>query len=78
MASRPAAFLDRSAAWLASALDLTEGSRLLDLGCGPGLYAERFARCGVRVLGIDVSRRSLDRDTLASEFVQRTAIALQR
>lgn len=74
MASRPAAFLDRSAAWLASALDLTEGSRLLDLGCGPGLYAERFARGGVRVLGIDVSRRSLDhaRRTAAREALPAT------
>jgi SAM-dependent methyltransferase len=33
---------------------------LLDLGCGPGLYCERFARAGLRVTGIDLSHRSID------------------
>ncbi len=59
-ASRPHAFIDRSVAWLIPTLQLDRGSRLLDLGCGPGLYAHRLARSGIRVLGVDVSRRSLD------------------
>lgn len=59
LASRPHEFIDRSASWLTSALRLEEGSRLLDLGCGPGLYAERFARRGISVFGIDVSARSI-------------------
>jgi SAM-dependent methyltransferase len=59
LASRPHAFVDRSAAWLVPALGLSPGDRLLDLGCGPGLYAERVARRGVRVLGVDVASRSL-------------------
>lgn len=33
---------------------------MLDLGCGPGLYATRLVRHGIEVLGVDVSRRSLD------------------
>lgn len=33
--------------------------RLLDLGCGPGLYAERFARLGWEVTGIDFSGPSI-------------------
>jgi SAM-dependent methyltransferase len=32
---------------------------LLDLGCGPGLYAERFCKAGYNVTGIDFSRRSI-------------------
>lgn len=40
-------------------MNLRAGSRVLDLGCGPGLYARRIARRGVFVRGIDVSRRSI-------------------
>lgn len=59
MASRAHAFIDESAHWLIPTLGLAAGSRVLDLGCGPGLYAERLARQGIEVLGIDVSRRAL-------------------
>lgn len=58
-ASRRHEFIDRSADWLREVLGLEEGSRLLDVGCGPGLYAARLARTGVEVTGVDVSRRSL-------------------
>lgn len=34
--------------------------RLLDLGCGPGLYAEQFAARGFDVVGIDFSSVSLE------------------
>jgi SAM-dependent methyltransferase len=33
---------------------------LLDLGCGPGLYAERFAKAGYSVAGVDFSKRSIE------------------
>lgn len=58
-ASRRHAFIDASVDWLWDVLGLTPGMNVLDLGCGPGLYATRLARRGARVLGIDVSRRSL-------------------
>ncbi|MDO5533524.1 MAG: class I SAM-dependent methyltransferase [Propionibacteriaceae bacterium] len=58
-ASRTHAFMDASADWLCRVLALGPGSRVLDLGCGPGLYAERLARRGATVLGVDASRRSL-------------------
>lgn len=32
---------------------------LCDLGCGPGLYTNRFAMAGVRATGVDFSRQSL-------------------
>ena len=60
LASRPHEFIDRSVDWLIPALHLVPGSRLLDVGCGPGLYAHRLARQGIEVWGIDVSGRSLD------------------
>jgi SAM-dependent methyltransferase len=59
-ASRPPADIDRSVAWLVDLLDLHPGTALLDLGCGPGLYAARFAARGLRVTGVDYSRRSID------------------
>lgn len=59
-ASRPPAEIDASVAWLIGLLDLGPETALLDLGCGPGLYASRFAARGLRVTGIDYSRRSID------------------
>lgn len=57
-ATRPHAFVTRSAQWLAS-LFLAEGARLVDLGCGPGIYAERFREAGFEVTGVDLSPRSI-------------------
>jgi SAM-dependent methyltransferase len=41
-------------------LDLAPGMRLLDVTCGPGLYAAEFARQGVSVTGIDFGPASVD------------------
>jgi SAM-dependent methyltransferase len=38
---------------------LVKGEKLLDLGCGPGIYAQEFASYGVDYTGIDISRQSL-------------------
>jgi SAM-dependent methyltransferase len=58
-ASRRPETIDRSTTWLIEKLQLSAGSTLLDLGCGPGLYASRFAKAGLKVTGIDYSRRSI-------------------
>lgn len=58
-ASRNPAFLDRSVKWIASHFGLTSESRVADFGCGPGLYAQRLARAGSKVTGIDFSASSL-------------------
>ena len=36
------------------------GAAVLDLACGPGIYAEEFSRAGCDVTGIDVSKVSID------------------
>ena len=59
-ASRSFAFMDRSVDWICATAPPATHPRLLDLGCGPGLYAERFARAGYAVTGVDLSPRSLD------------------
>lgn len=43
--------------FLVDALGLGEGSRVLDVGCGPGRHAHELAGRGVTVHGIDVSER---------------------
>ncbi len=42
------------------ALGLQPGQRVLDLGCGPGLYAAHLAARGAEVTGVDISQGSLD------------------
>lgn len=59
-ASRRPETIERTVAHLLSSGMLKPGDRLLDLGCGPGLYAEKWKRNGIDVTGIDISERSLD------------------
>lgn len=58
-ASRKPETILKSVNWISDTTSLQKGSQLLDLGCGPGLYAEKFAALGVQVTGIDYSQRSI-------------------
>jgi SAM-dependent methyltransferase len=58
-ASRRPKTIDASVSWIRGCTQDAPGRKVLDLGCGPGLYAERFARSGYRVTGMDVSRPAL-------------------
>ncbi len=60
LASRKPETIDKSVGWIMATLDLQPGDKLLDLGCGPGLYANRFAQLGVNVTGVDYSKRSIN------------------
>lgn len=60
LASRTGAFIDRSVDWLRSRFSIGAGTAVADFGCGPGLYASRFARLGAQVTGIDFSAGSID------------------
>ncbi|MDQ3982576.1 MAG: methyltransferase domain-containing protein [Actinomycetota bacterium] len=51
---------DQEVAFLLELLDLPPGSRILDVGCGPGRHSVALARAGLAVTGVDVSRRFLD------------------
>ena len=59
-ASRPPEAIQRVVDWLITTLGLRPGDPVLDLGCGPGLYAARLAERGLKVTGVDYSRRSID------------------
>lgn len=45
--------------WFQEQLGLRPGSRVLDLTCGPGLYAVALAERGVHVTGVDFSPASI-------------------
>jgi SAM-dependent methyltransferase len=60
VASRRSEFIDRSLTWLEARFELGAGTRVVDLGCGPGLYTHALAAAGVSVTGVDFSQRSID------------------
>ncbi|HET9589645.1 MAG TPA: class I SAM-dependent methyltransferase [Anaerolineales bacterium] len=72
-ASRKPETIDRSVNWLIQTLDLQPGASVLDLGCGPGLYAYRLARAGLHVTGVDYSRRSIE---YASQYARENALGI--
>ncbi len=83
LASRRPEIIDRSVNWLVETLGLQPGDAVLDLGCGPGLYATRFALRGLDVTGVDYSRRSINyavekarEDGLAIEYNYQNYLAL--
>ncbi len=57
--SRNQQFIERSVAWMASHFQVNENTAIADFGCGPGLYANRLAKRGASVTGIDFSENSL-------------------
>jgi SAM-dependent methyltransferase len=58
LASRRTTSIDAFVSWLDARVAL-RGRAVVDLGCGPGLYAERFARRGASVTGLDFSMNSI-------------------
>jgi SAM-dependent methyltransferase len=58
-ATRKPEFLDKSVSWISKIAPPSQYKFLLDLGCGPGLYAERFSSAGYAVTGVDFSKRSI-------------------
>ena len=59
-ASRKHKTIDKEVTHLISSGVLKPGDKVLDLGCGPGLYSSRLAKKGIKVTGIDISKNSLD------------------
>lgn len=58
--------------WLWQNLALTPEMHLLDITCGPGLYATEFAQRGCTVTGIDFSPASI---TYAQQLAQQEEVA---
>ena len=73
VASRNAAFIDRSVEWISSNFNIGTGKRIADFGCGPGLYAARLAKKQADVTGIDFSKRSIQ---YAQEVATREGLSI--
>lgn len=58
LASRPTKAIDRVVSWMDDVIGL-KGQSVCDLGCGPGLYAHRYAKLGAKVVGLDFSTNSI-------------------
>jgi SAM-dependent methyltransferase len=76
LSSRNFGFIDKSVDWIVSRYFNRDETRVIDFGCGPGLYTSRFARHGAKVTGVDFSRRSIDyarnfaiRENLAIDYI---------
>jgi len=74
VASRRAAFIDRSVDWIVSRFGVSKDTTVADFGCGPGLYAARLARKQAKVTGIDFSRRSIQ---YAIEEAERSGLSIR-
>jgi SAM-dependent methyltransferase len=58
-ASRRPEFMDASMRFIAKTAGGLRGKKVLDLGCGPGLYAQRLRAEKAIVTGLDISRSSI-------------------
>ncbi|NOI27419.1 class I SAM-dependent methyltransferase [Vibrio coralliilyticus] len=68
LASRTSPFIDESVAWLVSEFKLNETSKVIDFGCGPGLYTHRLKAKNIgTVVGLDFSKNSLKHATKQAE-----------
>ena len=59
LSSRSKKFIDRSVSWILHRFKIEPGSKIIDFGCGPGLYTHRFTQAGAIVTGIDFSSSSI-------------------
>ncbi|WP_461753727.1 class I SAM-dependent methyltransferase [Myroides sp. LJL115] len=56
-ASRNVLAIEKTVNWIDS--HIKRNSNIIDLGCGPGLYASKLAKLGHKVLGIDFNIESI-------------------
>ena len=73
LSSRCASFIDRSVDWIVTRFDVSADTRIIDFGCGPGLYATRLAKAQAAVTGVDFSARSI---TYAREAAERDDLSI--
>ncbi len=59
-ASRRFEIIDGNVGWIHRQILAGKPSKILDLGCGPGLYCSRLAALGHRSWGVDFSPASID------------------
>lgn len=73
VASRNAEFISRSIDWIVARFNIGKDTKIVDFGCGPGLYTTKFAQKQANVTGIDFSKRSI---RYAREVAQRERLSI--
>ena len=81
-ASRKGEHIKRSIDWINSKID--SKSKILDLGCGPGLYTSQLSKKGHLLTGIDFSKTSInyaiktaDKEKLNVEYIYKNYMAIE-
>lgn len=71
-ASRRAAIIDEQVRWIHEQILAGQPARILDMGCGPGLYTARLSALGHTCTGVDFSPASIEyaRQHSAGTFIQ--------
>ncbi len=64
--------------FLVEALELEPGSRILDVGCGPGRHALELASRGFEVVGVDISEKFVELARRAAEEADLPATFLRQ
>jgi len=67
LGSRKKSTIEKTANWILNTQKEKGKLTILDLGCGPGLYTEIFAKAGHNVTGIDISKNSIEYAKKSSE-----------
>lgn len=69
-ASKTWSTISAESAFIIATTDMKQGKKVLDLGCGPGLYVREFAKTGADITGVDMSKNSIEyaMDNIASEY----------
>jgi len=73
-ASRKPETIDKTIKNIIDTINLKQGGKILDLGCGPGLYCKSFAQQGFKVTGLDYSKRSIE---YAVQDAARNALSIE-
>lgn len=58
--SRKYETIKKTCRWLVEVLGLKKGMKLIDLGCGPGLYCSELYKYGLQITGVDYAKRSIE------------------
>ena len=68
LASRPTEFRKKAVNWIGQRFNITKGFKLLELGCGPGLYSKEFASLSTDITAVDFSSNSIAYAKKQAEF----------
>jgi len=58
-ASRTKVTIEAEALFIIKETGINKEKKVLDLGCGPGLYVKEFAKTGAQITGVDLSEQSI-------------------